>query len=111
LGWFGWGRAGGCESGESNCIAIVMMLAMCAGVKARAAHRVLTAGRGMPENALDELQTTQAQRLGASVAMIRVGKAHAAAVQVQRPVLGQRAALEVARQVPCIGSGLCKPST
>ena len=77
----------------------LMMPAMGAGVKARAAHRVLGVRRGVPEYARDELARAQAQRLVLVVAVAGVLEAHAALGQIQHPVIGQGSAAHVTRQV------------
>ena len=53
----------------------------------------------MPEHALDELRGAQTQRLALMVVVIGVAEADEAVGQVQRALIGQRAALGVASQV------------
>ena len=93
LSWRGHGCAG------ELFAAGLMMPPIRAGVKARAAHGVLGTGRGVPEHTRDELARAQAQRLALLVAVAGVLEAHAALSQIQYPVIGQRSAPDVTRQV------------
>ena len=96
----GDGLSGCGHGGVGELVAArLMMPAMRAGVKARVTHGVLRTGRGVPEYARDELARAQAQRLALLVAMAGVVEAHAALSQIQYPVIGQRSAPDVTRQI------------
>ena len=96
----GDGLSGGGHGGVGELFAAgLMMPPMRAGVKARAAHRVLGMRRGVPEYARDELVRAQVQRLALLVAVAGVVEAHTAVGQIQYPVIGQGSAPGVARQV------------
>ena len=75
-----------------------MMQPRGAGVKPAVAHEMLTARRGVPQYALDEMRGAPAGALGAPVAMVGVGHHDVGPALLQR-ALGQWTALDIARQV------------
>ena len=76
-----------------------MLPAIGAGVKAGMAHGVLRTRWRVPEHAGDELLSIEAQGLAVVITVVGVVEADRAAVEIERSIMRQRPALDVASQV------------